>query len=166
MAYIENSLTNGEQIKHHFDLSVFNYTVFFWWFSLVFIITFLVFKYFDWEVFSMNFALVIIPLFVLPSPKMIHFSSIEMGVTNRRFIYKEGIGSIKTHEIRLEAIESIQITQDIWGKLFNYGNLYLTGRGSQKILLEKIDSPLEVKAAIEMASEEREKNLKGGKENV
>lgn len=166
MSYIEKTLSPGEEIKSIFNLSVFNYTVFFWWFSIVLTIVILTFKFFQWDLLSINFILTIVPLSILPFPKIISLNSIENGVTNRRFVNKVGVFDRKTHEIRLEAIESIQIEQNGWGRLFNYGNIYITGRGSQKILLEKIDSPLEVKAAIEIASEERENNLKGGNENV
>lgn len=164
MSYIMKSITPGEKLKYNFDLSVFNYTAFFWWYSLVFVIVFFVFKIFHWDILSLNFFITMVAFYSVSFPKMISLNSIEMGVTNRRFIYKSGIGDIKTHEIRLEAIESIQVEQDIYGRMFNYGNLYITGRGSQKIFLEKIDSPLEVKAAIEITSEERE-NLKKGGEN-
>lgn len=78
----------------------------------------------------------------------------EMVCTNRRVVYKTGIISIKTEEIKVERIESIQVKQTFWGRVFGYGNILFSGTGSAKVEFFDVDNPLQVKARIEEAVDE------------
>ena len=78
----------------------------------------------------------------------------EMVCTNRRVVYKTGIISIKTEEIKAERIESIQIKQTFWGRVLGYGNILFSGTGSAKVEFYDVDNPLQVKARIEEAVDE------------
>ncbi len=78
----------------------------------------------------------------------------EMVCTNRRVVYKSGIISIKTEEIKTERIESIQIKQTFWGRVLGYGNILFSGTGSAKVEFFDVDNPLQIKARIEEAVDE------------
>lgn len=56
----------------------------------------------------------------------------EMVCTNRRVVYKTGIISIKTEEIKVERIESIQVKQTFWGRVFGYGNILFPEPAAQR----------------------------------
>ncbi len=90
----------------------------------------------------------------------------EMICTNRRVVYKTGIISIKTEEIKVERIESIQVKQTFWGRVFGYGNILFSGTGSAKAEFVDVKDPLQVKARIEEAvdesNRERERDINGG----
>ncbi|MBN8736704.1 MAG: PH domain-containing protein [Xanthomonadales bacterium] len=78
-------------------------------------------------------------------------SAIEQGVTNRRVVRKIGIVSRSTTELRLASIETVDLRQTFWGRVFGYGNVEITGRGETAMLLDRIARPIEVKREIESA---------------
>ncbi|HVX04110.1 MAG TPA: PH domain-containing protein, partial [Rhodanobacteraceae bacterium] len=77
--------------------------------------------------------------------------AIEQGVTNRRVVRKTGIVSRMTTELRLASIETVDLRQSFWGRIFGYGNVEITGRGETAMVLDRIAHPVEVKRDIESA---------------
>ena len=77
--------------------------------------------------------------------------AIEQGVTNRRVVRKTGIVSRTTTELRLASIETVDLRQSFWGRIFGYGNVEITGRGETAMVLDRIAHPVEVKREIESA---------------
>ena len=77
--------------------------------------------------------------------------AIEQGVTNRRVVRKTGIVSRTTTELRLASIETVDLRQSFWGRIFGYGNVEITGRGETAMILDRIARPVEVKREIESA---------------
>ena len=77
--------------------------------------------------------------------------AIEQGVTNRRVVRKTGILSRETTELRLASIETIDLRQTTWGRLFGYGDVVLTGRGETAMIFSRLADPLDAKRAIESA---------------
>ncbi len=77
--------------------------------------------------------------------------AIEQGVTNRRVVRKSGILSRETTELRLASIETIDLRQTTWGRLFGYGDVVLTGRGETAMIFSRLADPLDAKRAIESA---------------
>ena len=75
----------------------------------------------------------------------------EQGVTNKRVIYKHGIISRKTDEIKLSAVESIIIKQGILGRIFGFGTVIVTGRGAGDVTIKWMTDPMRVKREIESA---------------
>jgi uncharacterized membrane protein YdbT with pleckstrin-like domain len=76
---------------------------------------------------------------------------IEQAVTNRRVVRKTGIVSRNTTELRLASIETVDLRQSFWGRVFGYGNVEITGRGESAMMLDRIAHPIEVKRDIESA---------------
>jgi uncharacterized membrane protein YdbT with pleckstrin-like domain len=79
-----------------------------------------------------------------------HFS--EFGVTDKRVLIKTGIVGRHTLETLLTKVENIGVEQSLWGRLFGYGTIYVTGTGSTKETFPGIDAPLEFRKQIEAAA--------------
>ncbi len=77
---------------------------------------------------------------------------LEQGVTTKRVILKRGIISRKTDEMKLGSIETVEIDQGVFGRLFGFGNVRVTGRGISDLVFKRIDDPMSVKRAIENVS--------------
>ncbi len=79
----------------------------------------------------------------------------EFGVTNKRVVFKHGFISRRATDLRLEAIETVGISNGIIGRIFGYGNLTITGRGSTPpITVPHLANIIEVKRSIEAAKDE------------
>ncbi len=79
----------------------------------------------------------------------------EFGVTNKRVCFKHGFIKRDAHDLRLEAIETVGMKQGIIARIFGYGDLVITSRGSTPpITIPKLADIVEVKKAIEAAKDE------------
>jgi uncharacterized membrane protein YdbT with pleckstrin-like domain len=133
MSYITESLSNGEIINKIFEHH---------W-----VVKFMIFLNF---LFGILTIIWIIPAIIF----WLRWKNTENGVTNKRVISKHGIISRVTDEIRLNAIESIKIQQSIWGRIFGYGNVIISGRGHGEVIIKWVSDPLEVKRLIENSEHE------------
>jgi uncharacterized membrane protein YdbT with pleckstrin-like domain len=99
-------------------------------------------------------GIVLIPLLVgipLAIYEWLRLRAIELGVTSHRVVRKSGIISRTTDEIRLTAIETIDLQQSAWGRILGFGDVRVTGRGESSMLLRRVSDPVAVKRAIETA---------------
>ncbi len=133
MSYIEESLSKGEEIyqifKHH------------WMVKFTIAIHFV-------------FAFLTLGIWLIPAILVwLAWRNTEQGVTNKRVIYKHGIISRKTDEMRLNAIESVMINQGISGRMLGYGTVTVTGRGIGDVAMKWMDDPMRVKREIENADD-------------
>ena len=78
----------------------------------------------------------------------------EFGVTNKRVCFKHGFIRRNAVDLRLEAIETVAISNGIIGRIFGYGNLSITGRGAATITIPGLANIIEVKKSIEAAKDE------------
>lgn len=132
MSYIEESLSSGEVIHKIFQLH---------WFAKV--------PMYCWLV----LGLVTLGLtWLIALYEYFRLRSIEQGVTNKRVILKTGIISRHTEEMKLSSIETVEIEQSVWGRMFGYGTVKLTGRGISDVKFRNIDDPMYVKREIESVS--------------
>ena len=132
MSYIEDSLSSGEVIHKVFQLHWFAKVPMYCWLVLGLV------------TFGLTWLLALYEYFRL--------RSIEQGVTNKRVILKNGIISRHTEEMKLSSIETVEIEQGIWGRMFGYGTVKLTGRGISDVKFRNIDDPMYVKREIESVS--------------
>ncbi len=72
----------------------------------------------------------------------IRIKSTELAVTTKRVIVKHGFIRRSTIEINLSKVESIQVTQSLLGRLFDFGTLVIAGTGASHAPLEGIAEPL------------------------
>ncbi|HTT83473.1 MAG TPA: PH domain-containing protein [Rhizomicrobium sp.] len=72
----------------------------------------------------------------------------EIAVTNHRIIYKVGLFSIRSVEMNMDKVESVDVKQDIIGRLLDYGTVTIRGTGAGLEPLVTIASPLALRNAI------------------
>jgi uncharacterized membrane protein YdbT with pleckstrin-like domain len=131
MAYLDESLAPGEAIIARFELH---------WTAKWRLIVFLVLA-----IPTLGLAL------FAALYEWLRLRAIEQGVTNRRVVRKTGIVSRTTEELRLASIETIDLHQSTWGRLFGFGDVVLTGRGESSMIFARLAAPLDAKRAIEGA---------------
>ena len=73
----------------------------------------------------------------------------EFAVTSRRVIVKVGFISRRTIEINLSKVESVEVNQDVFGRLFNYGTILVIGTGGTKEPFALINDPLAFRRAVQ-----------------
>src|SRR5262249_37019194 len=72
----------------------------------------------------------------------------ETDVTNLRVVHKTGFISRKTFEMSLDKVESVDVTQTIAGRIFDYGDVTIMGVGEGKETIKTIASPLAFRNSI------------------
>lgn len=132
MTYIEESLSAGEKIEALFPLHWFARVPMYLWFVLA--------------IPTLGLTL------ILALYEYLKLKHLEQGVTNKRVIFKRGIISRNTEEMKLQSIETVEIEQGIGGRLFGYGTVKITGRGLSDVTFKGIDDPMQVKRDIESVS--------------
>ena len=75
--------------------------------------------------------------------------SSEFAVTNRRVIIKVGFISRRTIEINMSKVELVEVNQDIFARMFNYGTITVIGTGGTKEPFDLIDDPLAFRRAVQ-----------------
>jgi uncharacterized membrane protein YdbT with pleckstrin-like domain len=131
MAYIDESLSTDEEVSGLFDQH--------WVVRIPMVI---------WLLLSPFFGLTI-PLAIY---EYLRVRYTELGVTNKRVIYKTGIISRKSEEMKLTSIETVEIDQGIFGRLLGYGNIKVSGHGASDVVFRAVKDPMAVKRAIESIS--------------
>jgi len=129
MGYIQDSLSDGEEVRALFKLH---------WVAKIWLIIWIVLA-----IPTLGITL------LLALWEWLKLRNIEQGVTNKRVILKRGIISRKTEEMKVSSIETVEIIQGVMGRVFGYGNIKVTGRGLSDLLFIKIDDPMDVKRRIE-----------------
>jgi len=132
MSYIEQSLSTGEKIEGLFKLH---------WIAWIPMIIWLILA-------LLTFGLTL----VIAIYEFLRLKFLEQGVTNKRVILKRGIISRKTEEVKLTSIETVEINQGIFGRIFGFGTVKVTGRGISDLIFKGIDNPMSVKREIENIS--------------
>jgi uncharacterized membrane protein YdbT with pleckstrin-like domain len=72
----------------------------------------------------------------------------EIDVTDRRVVYKRGFIRRHTIEINMDKVESVDVDQSLFGRLFDYGDIVIRGTGAGIEPLRGIDSPLAFRNAV------------------
>jgi uncharacterized membrane protein YdbT with pleckstrin-like domain len=77
-----------------------------------------------------------------------HRWTTETDVTNLRVVHKTGFISRKTFEMSLDKVESVDVTQSIAGRIFDFGDVTIMGVGEGKETIKTIASPLAFRNSI------------------
>ncbi|RJX31987.1 MAG: PH domain-containing protein [Oxalobacter sp.] len=156
MSYIEESLSTGEKVEGMFKPHWFAWVPTYIWLLLGLVIlglTWLIKSAWGPKYVGLIFGLAgwgvtwFIALY-----QFLRLRSIEQGVTNKRVILKKGIISRRTDEMKLTSIETVEINQGVWGRIFGFGTVKVTGRGISDVVYTRIDDPMSVKRQIESIS--------------
>jgi uncharacterized membrane protein YdbT with pleckstrin-like domain len=81
--------------------------------------------------------------------RTVTFYSTEFGVTSQRLVTKRGLIGIATSEVMLNRIEAVQVAQTIGGRIFNYGDVIVTGTGGTNERFPMIIHPNEFRAKVQ-----------------
>ena len=127
MSYIQESLSEGEQIVRVFRLH---------WVTRIWLVIWIL-------------LIVTLPIAVY---EWLRLRTMEHGVTNKRVIFKQGIISRQTEEMKLGSIETVEIDQGVWGRLLGFGDIRVTGKGISDVVFRRINDPMDVKRQIEGVS--------------
>jgi uncharacterized membrane protein YdbT with pleckstrin-like domain len=73
----------------------------------------------------------------------------EFAVTTRRVIVKIGFISRRTIEINLSKVESVEVNQDIFGRMLGYGTIIVIGTGGTHEPFALINDPLAFRRAVQ-----------------
>ena len=144
MSYIQKSLSSGEEIKHSFKLH------WFVWFAVyIFCLIWLLIAYNFYTIEDEGSGIFSLLFVVIAIWQFLHHYNLEFAVTSKRVIFKKGIISRKTEEHLLDKIETVTVNQGIFGRIFGYGTVVVTGTGTSSTKLKDLDNPLKVKRSIE-----------------
>lgn len=83
----------------------------------------------------------------------IRYYTTELAVTNKRVIAKFGFISRHTIEMSLAKVESIQVSQSILGRIFNFGTIIVSGAGNPQAPMPGISNPLRFRTRCMEAQE-------------
>ena len=76
----------------------------------------------------------------------------QVIVTNRRLIRREGLLTRRVSDIALSQLSEVVITQTLFGRLFNYGDVAVTGDSDASALrFVQIHNPLKLRTVIDDA---------------
>jgi uncharacterized membrane protein YdbT with pleckstrin-like domain len=81
----------------------------------------------------------------------LHMKTTEFAVTNQRVALKRGWLTLSTQELAVANIEEVRIEQSLFGRLFGFGRVIVTGTGEGVILFPPLAHPIEFRRAIENA---------------
>ena len=77
-----------------------------------------------------------------------HRWTTETDVTNLRVVHKTGFIKRQTFEMSLDKVESVDVNQNILGRILNYGDVMVRGVGEGAKTIETIASPLDFRNHI------------------
>ena len=141
MSYIKKSSIEGEKIIKLFDLHYSTYL-------FPILITVLIAKITDFDMKTTGLLISALMLFYL-----IPNVYVEYSLTNKRAVNKKGVLTTKTEEMKLNQVETVEMSQSFLGKILNYGEIKITGTGSSDVKFRKVASPFQVKKIIETSLE-------------
>ena len=76
----------------------------------------------------------------------LYYPRVEMAVTNKRVVCKTGIIGVDSEELQWNRVESIEIRQNVLGRLLNYGDVNFSGTGVSFVRFDTVKNPRMVKA--------------------
>jgi uncharacterized membrane protein YdbT with pleckstrin-like domain len=121
LSYIDDSLIEGEKIVHRARVS--------WWSQFPLVLLGIV-----------TFVVVIGIFFLIVA--WVRVRSTEIAITNRRVIAKFGFIKRHTVEINLDKVEALKVEQGFWGRILNYGTIFISGAGTSVAPIPNIADPL------------------------
>ncbi len=79
---------------------------------------------------------------------LIYIFATEIVKTNKRIIFKTGLIMRDTIEIPLSQIESVNVTQSVFGRIFGYGTISIIGTGGTNQNIKDIANIVKFRKAL------------------
>jgi uncharacterized membrane protein YdbT with pleckstrin-like domain len=73
---------------------------------------------------------------------------VEFGVTNKRLIIKKGVLRVVVAETPIDRVESICCVKNIFGRMFNYGDVRISGIGGKLLVFRMVYRPYDFRRKI------------------
>ena len=73
----------------------------------------------------------------------------EMVVTNKRVVCRTGVISVNTEELKNQKVESVEIKQSLFGRIFGYADIWFSGTGTSKVVFRGVADPWKLKSKFE-----------------
>jgi uncharacterized membrane protein YdbT with pleckstrin-like domain len=89
--------------------------------------------------------LLLIPLFYAII-KTIQFTHIELVLTSKRIVHKEGVFNTRSFDVPLDKIQDVRVVTTLTGKIFNTNKIYITA--PEGVIVERIHNADEFKSVI------------------
>jgi len=83
-------------------------------------------------------------------------NAVEMAVTNKRVIIKTGLWKVKTIEMFLHKVESVNVEQNFFARIFGWGDIVVRGTGGTAEPFRHISRPMEFRRQVEFQAEKNE----------
>jgi uncharacterized membrane protein YdbT with pleckstrin-like domain len=149
MSYVEANLLDGEKVEHVSRLHWKVYIAPVFLAVCLFALGIVVFVY------KYNIIGIILFIFsgLLVYTPYIIVNKSEFAVTSKRVIIKVGILRTRSLELFLSKIEGITVNQSVFGNMFNFGDIIITGSGGTKEMFSGIQSPLDFRKAVQQATD-------------
>jgi uncharacterized membrane protein YdbT with pleckstrin-like domain len=148
MSYVERVLQPGEQVRH---ISSIHWIVY--WPSVAVAVLAVAAYWFGETRLLPNLGLytayaLALVAFVLMVREWYQWWITEIAVTDRRVIYKKGLIRLKTNEMNMDKVESVQVAQSVFGRMFDFGTVKILGTGEGIETLHTIATPIELRNSI------------------
>lgn len=121
-SYVQSTLINDEKLIYEAKISI--------WSLLPLFLVGLIFL-FAWGL-GLVFWLI----------AFIRYKTTELAFTNKRVIAKAGFISRHTVELNIAKVESLQVSQGVIGRIFNFGTLIISGAGNPQAPIPGISDPM------------------------
>ncbi len=76
----------------------------------------------------------------------------EFVITNKRVVIKRGLVARETFEMNLNKIETVNVDQSFWGRLFGFGTITIVGTGGTREQFPSLSKPLEFRKMFQEVS--------------
>jgi uncharacterized membrane protein YdbT with pleckstrin-like domain len=153
MSYVEENLLPGEEVQYRAKLHWIIHVPWCSWaiLTIALIIAALLLRNTQFLSYTLlGMALIgLLVTIVLGIRSWISTSSSEFAVTNKRVLVKVGFIKRRTLELMLSKVEVIGVEQTIWGRIFNYGTITITGTGGTNEPFTNISHPLEFRRNVQ-----------------
>ena len=94
------------------------------------------------------FGIFIIPLIIM-IVKIINIKDESISFYNNKVVHRSGIFSKHEKTTILTRVLSVTVRQTFWGRIFNYGTIYVDMMGKWDISMRGIKNPMGAKAYLE-----------------
>jgi uncharacterized membrane protein YdbT with pleckstrin-like domain len=142
MAYIDNALIRGETVIARASIS--------WWAMLPTTILAVI----------LMVTVFLAPVgIILLIGSALRIWSTELAITNKRVIAKFGLVRRNTVELRLDRIEGLRVNQGIFGRIFNYGSIVVSGTGVTQAPIPAISNPMDFRRLCLEASDDATRSV-------
>lgn len=104
--------------------------------------------------FVLGFQLQVFAIFTLISigwliTEMVRYNCTSLTIKSKGIILQTGFWVQQTIDLPMRRIESIDVTQTLFGTMLNFGDIIITGSGGTRQVIGPIDNPLTCRRYIE-----------------